>query len=196
MRGVLDRDYQKGGDTGEKHVFEVWFEGGIVVHHHAHENGTVQDQPYRCPAASTGDVGITETVLFRKGNCDVIAYEIGQREATQALNTILALRPGENYIDITDGIGFDWRRFLLSHPGLRQLAGLQITNAAVLRSWKGIYCIPPTPGIALYVSKGGGADVTYLVNPDTLGHTKAWYFAEYFNFWEKLSARPTSSWLS
>ena len=134
---VHDSNYAK-LDSGERHVFEITRVDGSTAHLHFHKNGKMDDpivhQPRHLvaeefPVASSTDIvradAQNEVLFSQKDMFDTnLHYLIGRSEAVLALNEILGSMGDRLAVDISDGMAFDWRRWLLNLSQGHDLVGL------------------------------------------------------------------------
>ena len=124
LPNVEDHNYsgKVDGDSGERHVFEIRRTDGSRCHLHYHKNRKM-DRPKVYPATY-------ELVS------DVV---VGRLETQRALDALLAsIAPGglsPAAVDITDGIAFDWRRWIMHLEQEVVLRGGGIQSVFAVR-WK------------------------------------------------------------
>ena len=132
LKGVRDANYAK-KDSGERHVFEILRVDTSAVHLHYHKSGRLD-----------GPVYVAPTVMPQNANSDAsqpfIAPSpsqpiIGRREAVLALNLLLNQywNNGAGAVDITDGNGFDWRRFVQNTMEHLEITAMELEKVFALR---------------------------------------------------------------
>ena len=143
LPGVLDHNYRRRErDVGERHVFELIRVDNTTIHLHFHANGTMDDPPMATHSVVVSGapipvplVGSTGLECFRNAGSgtDELSYPISFEQADEALQRLLDAMPGCELVDITDGVAFDWVRFLRSHPKLSPLLSNALFGAAIFR---------------------------------------------------------------
>ena len=126
LENVMDTNYFK-RDSGERHVFELIRRDTSRVHLHVHRNGTM-DRPVFIPPTITpanANGGASQPTLIYMPNTPSQPL-IGRKECTLALTTILDAYWNETAgaADITDGLAFDWKRYVAHIGGLHLSLGL------------------------------------------------------------------------
>jgi hypothetical protein len=143
---VRDSNYAK-LDSGERHVFEITRVDGSTAHLHFHKNGKMDDpivhQPRHLvaeefPVASSTDIvradAQNEVLFSQKDLFDTnLHYLIGRSEAVLALNEILGSMGDRLAVDISDGMAFDWRRWLLNLSQGHDLVGTGVVRVFACR---------------------------------------------------------------
>ena len=114
-------------DSGERHVFHVDRVDGSAVHLHFHKNGNMDvPKPFPNvsgavpPAAGTWEPESTTTL-------------IGRNEAHIAFLNLLDDGAATGAVDVTDGVGFAWPRFLQNQFQKHEIVGTGITKVLVVR---------------------------------------------------------------
>ena len=172
LRNVRDHNYAK-YDSGEKHVFEITRGDGSTCHLHYHKKGNMDPPSYSGPPEASLDTasnrGVTQPAgISLGGGANPTVYTashiltpnshesqpVGKNEAHVACTRLLALAPQAKGIDVTDGVGFPWQRFLRTQQGGRDIIGPGVSQVCVVPRAKG-------PSLAFFRTDG----FTYIVTP-------------------------------
>ena len=143
LQGVRDGNYAKrANDSGERHVFEILRVDRSAVHLHYHKNGTLDDpvvvDPFVMPqnANSGASQPTAPFIAPSPGTASASQPVIGRREAVLALtcllNTCWQNRAGA--VDITDGGGFDWKRFFANTMENPEIDAMDLEKVFALRT--------------------------------------------------------------
>ena len=153
LEGVRDHNYAR-VDTGEKHVFEVLRVDGSACHLHFHKNGKMDAPTFHntcgvlppaghgllppanrgvLPPAESRAAGDAPPVYKSENNLVHETYAVGKNEARAACARLLDAYPGAQSIDITDEVGFAWKRFLKTQTAGRDITGPGIDQACVVQ---------------------------------------------------------------
>jgi hypothetical protein len=127
LEGVRDPNYAK-LDSGERHVFEILRVDTSSVHLHYHKNGSFDEPTVH---ANSGASQSTVPSVAPSGSQPVI----GRREAVLALTVLLdnCWNNEAGAVDITDGHGFDWKRFVANTEHL-EIAAMKLEKVFALRT--------------------------------------------------------------
>ena len=146
LPGVMDHNYER-RDSGERHVFEIVRTDQSRVYLHFHKAGH-HDPPEFIPAAHGGaprvhDEGVNFTfdppLTFqdiRAHNAVDQSLPVGREQAKVALQSLLRYRFGEfenGTLNITDGLAFQWQRFLNNTSFCKELVGPGIQRVYALQ---------------------------------------------------------------
>ena len=146
LPGVMDHNYER-RDSGERHVFEIVRTDQSRVYLHFHKAGH-HDPPEFIPAAHgvashAHDEGVDFTfdppLTFqdiRAHNAVDQSLPVGREQAKVALQSLLRYRFGEfenGTLNITDGVAFQWQRFLNNTSFCKELVGPGIQRVYALR---------------------------------------------------------------
>ena len=140
LAGVRDGNYAK-IDSGERHVFEILRVDTSAVQLHYHKNGSMDDpEPVdpivRPQNANSGASQPTAPFIAPSPETPSGSQPvIGRRQAVMALNAVLNAcwqdRPGA--VDITDEVGFPWKRWVANTMENRQIVAMDIDKVFALR---------------------------------------------------------------
>ena len=140
LENVQDPNYYRmKDDPGERHVFEVVRVDTSAMHLHYHSNGSLDNPPYFRPKDGSSDAP-QPTVPNHPPNPS--APKIGRKEYAAACTALVkhcwgkADPPNVGAVDITDGKGFDWRRYINNIKEGEQVDETVISNVFVM-SYKG-----------------------------------------------------------
>ena len=146
LPGVMDHNYER-IDSGERHVFEIVRTDQSRVYLHFHKAGH-HDPPEFIPAAHgvaphAHDEGVNFTfdppLTFQDIRaCNAVnqSLPVGRKQAKVALQSLLRYRFGEcenGTINITDGLAFQWQRFLNNTSFCKELVGPGIQRVYALQ---------------------------------------------------------------
>jgi hypothetical protein len=131
LEGVRDHNYAK-MDSGERHVFEILRVDTSAVHLHYHKNGSFDDPIVLRQNANSGASQSTVPSVAPSGSQPVI----GRREAVLALTVLLneCWNNEAGAVDITDGHGFDWKRFVANTMENLEIAAMGLEKVFALRT--------------------------------------------------------------
>ena len=135
LENVMDTNYFK-RDSGERHVFEIIRRDASRVHLHFHTNGTM-DKPVLIPPTITpanANGGASQPTLIYMPDTPSQPL-IGRKECTLALTTILDACWYETAgaADITDGLAFDWKRYVAHIRDNHEITAMQPEKVFALR---------------------------------------------------------------
>ena len=175
LKNVRDHNYAK-VDSGEKHVFEITRGDGSTCHLHYHKKGNMDPPRYSGPPEASLDTasnrGVTQPAgISLGGGADPTVYTashiitpnshesdpVGKNEAHSACTRLLALAPQAQGIDVTNGVGFPWQRFLRTQQGGRDIIGPGVSQVCVVPRAKG-------PSLAFFRTDG----LAYIVTPSSM----------------------------
>ena len=141
LANVLDPNYAQ-RDTGEKHVFEVSRLDGSTCQLHFHKSGKMDAPTFQSvhppaghgllPPANSRVAGDAPLVYKSEDHLEHETYKVGKNEAHAACQILLGDYPGARSIDITDEVGFAWKRFLKTQMAGRDIIGPGINQACVV----------------------------------------------------------------
>ena len=141
LEGVRDSNYAK-MDSGERHVFEILRVDTSRVHLHYHKNGSLDDpvlfdagrwpSELRVPQNANSGASQPTAPDIQLNPSQAV---IGRREAVLALNLLLNQywNNGAGAVDITDGNGFDWRRFVQNTMEHLEITAMELEKVFALR---------------------------------------------------------------
>ena len=169
LEGVLDHNYSR-VDSGEKHVFEVVRVDGSRCHLHFHKNGDM-DPPVHFftpqvpmttnssvpPPTALSTTSQRQTPVYGATEIyesSMVTQPIGKNEAHSACYHLLVGMPADTRIDITNEVGFHWKRFLRTQPVGRDIMGAGIYTVYAIR-------FEDTPALAFCCVEG----VTRIFTP-------------------------------
>lgn len=133
LQGVRDDNWAK-HDSGERHVFEIRRVDTSAVHLHYHKNGSLDDPVLIDAVPQNANSGASQpTAPNIKLNPS--QKVIGRREAVLALNLLLNQywNNGAGAVDITDGNGFDWRRFVQNTMEHLEINAMELEKVFAVR---------------------------------------------------------------
>ena len=175
LRNVRDSNYAR-RDSGEKHVFEITRGDGSTCHLHYHKKGNMDPPSYSGPPEASLDTasnrGVTQPAgTSLGGGADQTVYTashiltpkshepdtLGKNEAHSACHYLLNADPQAQSIDVTDGVGFPWKRFLRTQQGGRDIIGPGVSRVCVVPRPKG-------PSLAFFRTDG----LAYIVTPSNM----------------------------
>jgi hypothetical protein len=147
LQGIRDPNYAK-IDSGERHVFEMVRVDTSAVQLHYHKNGTMDDPVQNAPTceqwrvvmpqnASSGASHPTAPFIAPSPETPSASQPvIGRREAVLALTAVLnaCWQHKQGAVDITDEVGFAWRRFFANTMENLQIAAMDIDKVFALRT--------------------------------------------------------------
>ena len=136
LENVQDPNYcRKKDDPGERHVFEIVRSDTSAVHLHYHSNGRLDNPPYFPPKdGSSGASQPTEPNHPPNASVPII----GRKEYFRACAALVkhcwgtADTPNVGAVDITDGKGFDWRRYIKNIKECKKVDETAISNVFVM----------------------------------------------------------------
>ena len=159
-------------DSGEKHVFEIERCDGSTCHLHYHKNGKMDPPQFPVPpnagleTALSRGVSQPAGISLGEGAAQTVysashiltpyheSEPVGKKEAHMACFRLLNATPQAQGIDVTDGVGFPWQRFLSTQTGGREIIGPGVYQVCVVPRAKG-------PSLAFFRTDG----FTYIVTP-------------------------------
>ena len=138
LENVVDTNYVRvAGDSGERHVFEIVRVDTSTVHLHFHKKGGLDDPPHFPPLQGPPDATSGASQPTAAGYPpSASAPKIGRRESIRAWTVLLDhCWPGANgAVDITDGKGFDWKRYTDNIKSKNAVAAMNIDKVFVMRT--------------------------------------------------------------
>lgn len=128
-------------DSGEKHIFENVRVDGSTVQLHFHKNGSM-DAPHPSPAPSQNTPSGAQPpaewlqpLVFTAADIVQTVNEHGKIGRNEAHMACMSLLRNEDVgaIDITDEVGFQWKRFLRNQCMTRYMVGPGVCKVLVAR---------------------------------------------------------------
>ena len=138
LENVVDTNYVRvAGDSGERHVFEIVRIDTSTVHLHFHKNGDLDDPPHFPPLQGPPDATSGASQPTAAGYpASASAPSIGRKESIRAWTVLLdnCWPRANGAVDITDGKGFDWKRYTYNIKERTAVAAIDIDKVFVMRT--------------------------------------------------------------
>ena len=135
LKGKRDANYRS-QDSGERHVFEILRIDGTAYHLHYHKSGTC-DTPVFVEADSGAPQPAVPAINFSPSQPN-----IGRRETQMALRHLLDHCFGDSpdcAVDITDEVGFEWRRFVTNSVQAHEIWAMNLEKVFAYRTQESIH---------------------------------------------------------
>ena len=151
LHDVIDNNYTT-IDSGQRHVFEITRSDGSTRHLHYHKNGSMDPPVCGDIVKAPSNRGVTQpVVIFSPEDAsstvytqfDLVTttnqgpYRVGKNEAHVACTRLLGTVPLGSSIDVTNSVGFPWKRFLKTQSVGRNIIGPGLWRVCVVSLVRG-----------------------------------------------------------